>query len=57
VLIYFDVRTKSSILENTAAALAPDGALFLGGAETTINLTRKFRRIAVGPSTYYQLGS
>ena len=57
VLIYFDVGTKSTILENTARSLAPDGVLFLGGAETTINLTASFRRVAVGPSTYYELGS
>lgn len=39
VLIYFDQPTKSDVLRRLANSLAPDGALFLGAAETVIGLT------------------
>ncbi len=39
VLIYFDQPTKSDVLRRLSASLAPDGALFLGAAETVIGLT------------------
>lgn len=40
VLIYFDRQKKSEILEQIARAMAPDGCLFLGSAETVIGLTK-----------------
>jgi chemotaxis protein methyltransferase CheR len=40
VLIYFDVPTKARVLGGIAAQLAPDGALYLGAAETAIGVTR-----------------
>jgi chemotaxis protein methyltransferase CheR len=39
VLIYFDAPTKSRILSALSAQLAPDGVLYLGGAETVLGLT------------------
>ena len=39
VLIYFDSITKTDVLKRLSQALAPDGALLLGAAETVIGLT------------------
>jgi chemotaxis protein methyltransferase CheR len=39
VLIYFDQAKKSQVLNQLAANLAPDGALFLGSAESVMGLT------------------
>ena len=39
VLIYFDPPTKSRVLGALAGQLAPDGVLYLGGAETVLGLT------------------
>ena len=41
VLIYFDQATKSRVLDMLAKQLAPDGFLYLGGAETVLGLTEK----------------
>ena len=41
VLIYFDPPTKGRVLNALAAQLAPDGALYLGGAETVLGLTER----------------
>jgi chemotaxis protein methyltransferase CheR len=45
VLIYFDQPTKSDVLERLSRALARDGFLILGAAETTIGLTQAFRSV------------
>jgi chemotaxis protein methyltransferase CheR len=45
VLIYFDVETKRRILAEARKILRPDGYLFLGTAETTLNLDDSFERI------------
>lgn len=42
VLIYFDAPRKAQVLEQIAGVTAPDGALFLGSAETIIGLTEAF---------------
>lgn len=55
VLIYFDVPTKRSILERARRAMAPDGLLFLGTAETTLGIDDQFERIAHDRATYYRL--
>jgi len=45
VLIYFDTPTKKSVFERMAKALAPDGYLFLGAAETPIGLTDLYKSV------------
>lgn len=42
VLIYFDQATKTRVLDATAGQLAPDGFLYLGGAETVMGITQRF---------------
>jgi chemotaxis protein methyltransferase CheR len=55
VLIYFDTETKRQILTSTRRVLAPDGYLFLGGAETTINIDDAWLRIPQGQTSCYRL--
>ena len=45
VLIYFDQATKADVLERIAAVTERDGFLALGGAETVVGLTPRFRPI------------
>jgi chemotaxis protein methyltransferase CheR len=45
VLIYFDQGTKGKVLEGIAANLADDGFLTLGGAETVLGVTDKFKMV------------
>ncbi len=42
VLIYFDNATKGRVLELLSRQMSPDGALFLGSADTVIGVTTKF---------------
>jgi len=46
VLIYFDVRTKRSILEKVRRVLRPDGYLLLGNAETVRGVHEGFEPLA-----------
>jgi chemotaxis protein methyltransferase CheR len=55
VLIYFDLETKKGIMARLRRVLKPDGFLFLGGAETTINIDETFKRTHVDKSAYYQV--
>jgi chemotaxis protein methyltransferase CheR len=55
VLIYFDVFTKKAILQKIRKVLRPDGYLFLGGAETTMNLDDAFERTAFERSGCYRI--
>jgi chemotaxis protein methyltransferase CheR len=54
VMIYFDVGAKRRILGKVHNLLRADGALFLGGAETTINLDDRFLRVPVAGTGCYQ---
>ncbi len=55
VLIYFDVETKRSILERMRRVLRPDGYLFLGAAETTLNVHPAYERVTLNGATVYKL--
>jgi chemotaxis protein methyltransferase CheR len=55
VLIYFEVATKKQILGKIRRVLRPDGYLFLGGAETTLNLDDAFERVPFDRSCCYQM--
>lgn len=45
VLIYFDVETKRRILDDISRALAADGALLLGSAETVMGVTDRIEPV------------
>ena len=55
VLIYFDVATKKRILASVRRIMRPDGYFMLGGAESTMNIDDKFKRVQVGKSSCYQI--
>lgn len=54
VLIYFDVETKRKILQGVKKVLRPDGYLFLGGAETTMNVDDSWERQTIGRAAVYR---
>ena len=45
VLIYFDQPTKSKVLENISKIIPDDGFLYLGGAETVLGISDKFKPV------------
>src|SRR4029079_15862692 len=55
VLIYFDYETKQRVLARVRRVLRPDGYLFLGGAETTLNVDDAFEPVQYDRATCYQL--
>jgi chemotaxis protein methyltransferase CheR len=55
VLIYFNMETKKAIFAKIRKVLKPDGILFLGGAETTLNIDDNFERVQSGRTVYYKL--
>jgi chemotaxis protein methyltransferase CheR len=55
VLIYFDVPTKQQIFKKIRTVLRPDGCMFLGGAETTLNVDESFTRCGLEHSGCYAL--
>jgi chemotaxis protein methyltransferase CheR len=56
VMIYFPIETKKQILKNMRNVLRPDGYLFLGTAETTINLDASFTCESFKNVSYYRPG-
>ncbi len=57
VLIYFDMDTKREILRRVSGLMQPDAALFLGTAETTLNIDESFHRVVHNSTTYYGLAN
>ncbi|MDX1945373.1 MAG: protein-glutamate O-methyltransferase CheR [Pirellulaceae bacterium] len=55
VLIYFAPETKKQILQKVRRVMAPHAVLFLGAAETTLNLDASFERVQLGNCVFYRL--
>ena len=45
VLIYFDQETKGKVLEQICRLMPDDGLLFLGGAETVLGISDRFKPV------------
>jgi chemotaxis protein methyltransferase CheR len=57
VLIYFDQPTKIGVLNRIAGLMERDGFLVLGGAETVVGLTERFKPIPGKRGLYGQAGA
>ncbi len=57
VLIYFDTETKKQVLKRVRSVLRPDGYLFLGGAETTLNVDEAYEPVQFDRATCYRVRS
>jgi len=55
VLIYYDIATKKALLRKVKQQLRTDGYLFLGSAETTINLDESFKQVSFNKSICYRI--
>jgi chemotaxis protein methyltransferase CheR len=55
VLIYFEPELKKEILGKIRKVLVPGGYLFLGGAESTLNLDSHYKRLDLARSGCFQL--
>lgn len=54
VLIYFEPRVRTKILQNVHRILKPDGTLFLGTAESTLGLCDGFSPCSYDSTTCYR---
>ena len=54
VMIYFDLPTRTALVEKFRKVLRPDGALFLGGAETLIGMDTNYERLSGAGCSYYR---
>jgi len=54
VLIYFDQPTKTRVLEQMSRLVPDDGVLFLGGAETVLGISDKFKPVPGQRGVYCQ---
>jgi chemotaxis protein methyltransferase CheR len=54
VMIYFDVDTKKTMLKRIRNCLLPHGYLFLGTAETTVNLDDDYQPVTFGHAVVYE---
>jgi len=57
VLIYFDQETKGKVLDQISRLMPEDGVLFLGGAETVLGITDKFKPVPGYRGVYCLAGS
>lgn len=57
VLIYFDVETKKTMLTKVRRQLKSNGYLFLGAAETVINLDDNFATVSVDKARCYRVSN
>lgn len=55
VLIYFDIETKKTILGKVRQIMHPEGYLYMGGAETTLNLDEAYERVTMGRAVVHRL--
>ncbi len=55
VMIYFDVETKKFILKKIRACLMPHSYVFLGTAETTLNLDPGYKPEQIDKTTAYRI--
>jgi len=55
VMLYFDVATRSALVTRVRRVLRPDGALYLGGAETMIGIDDGWERVVDGGCSHYRL--
>jgi chemotaxis protein methyltransferase CheR len=57
VMIYFDISAKKTILNRIGRLLRPDGYLFLGAAESTMNVDERFQRAPFERAGCYKLAA
>lgn len=57
VLIYFDEETKRKVMEGLCNRLVDDGFLFLGGAETVLGISDKFKPLPGSRGLYVKNNS